>query len=92
LFTKNNFGQILIGPPNDSIREKMKLANFKQGLCQGYFAFTKACYYIENDTKKDMIGLGLNRLIRTWQILFNDKLWQLFDKKCHLADMMSSLL
>jgi len=49
--------------PNDSIREKMKLANLKQGLCQGYFAFLKACYFIENDTKKDMTGVGLNRLI-----------------------------
>jgi hypothetical protein len=63
--------------PNDSIREKMKLANFKQGLCQGYFPFLKACYFIENDTKKDMTGLGLNWLSRTWQILFNDKLWHL---------------
>jgi len=55
----------------------MKLANIKQGLCQGYFAFPKAFYFIENDTKKDMTGLGLNWLSRTWQILFNDKLWHL---------------
>jgi len=54
--------------PNDSIREKMKLANLKQGLCQGYFAFLKACYFIENDTKKDMIGVGLNRLSWAGQI------------------------
>jgi len=55
----------------------MKLANIKQGLCQGYFAFPNACYFIENDTKKDMTGVGLNRLSRTLQILFNDKLWHL---------------
>jgi len=63
----------------------MKLATLKQGLCQGYFAFLKACYFIENDTKKDMIGVGLNRLSWTWQILFNDKLWHCCDKKCHFV-------
>jgi len=48
--------------PNDSIREKMKLAIFKQGLCQGYFSFLKDCYFIENNTKMEMTGVGLNRL------------------------------
>jgi len=58
----------------------MKLAILKQGLCQGYFAFLKACYFIENDTKMEMTGVGLNRLSRTWQILFNDKLWHYVTK------------
>jgi len=63
----------------------MKLANLKQGLCQGYFAFLKACYFIENDTKMEMTGVGLKQADSNWAILFNDKLWHSCDKKCHFV-------